>query len=290
VTIRSVRRGDADYPPLLAQIPDPPSRVWVRGDAPLDVLSRTAVAIVGARACSGYGRSVARLFATESAAAGAVVVSGMARGIDGEAHRGALAAAGTTVAVLGCGVDRDYPAAHAELARSIVESGGLVVSEYEPGVEPAPWRFLAALGDEPGIVAVAGFHPDGIGDDPSTCADSHWRPSPSTRRLRRASRRTTRSYDDAALPLGDYTVAFEEFSAGGDFAPLFRGPPEHRCQSSHWGIVLKGRLTVTYADGQDVVEAGEAYSCRPATPRPPTRARRRSSSPPPPSRSRRWRL
>jgi mannose-6-phosphate isomerase-like protein (cupin superfamily) len=168
-------------------------------------------------------------------------------------------AGGTTVAVLGCGVDRDYPAAHAELAQSIVESGGLVVSEYEPGVEPAPWRFLAALGDEPGIVAVAGFHPDGIGDDPSTCADSHWRPSPSTRRLRRASRRTPRSYDDAALPLGDYTVAFEEFSAGGDFAPLFRGPPEHRCQSSHWGIVLKGRLTVTYADGQDVVEAGEAY-------------------------------
>jgi len=117
--------------------------VWVRGEAPLDVLTRPAVAIVGARACSGYGRSVARLLATEAAAAGAVVVSGMARGIDGEAHRGALAAGGTTVAVLGCGVDRDYPAAHAELARSIAEGGGLVISEYEPGVEPAPWRFPA---------------------------------------------------------------------------------------------------------------------------------------------------
>jgi DNA processing protein len=70
------------------------------------------------------------------------VISGMARGIDGEAHRGALAAGGITVAVLGCGVDRDYPAGHAELARAIAEAG-LLVSEYEPGVEPAPWRFPA---------------------------------------------------------------------------------------------------------------------------------------------------
>ena len=66
----------------------------------------------------------------------------MARGIDGEAHRGALDAGGVTVAVLGCGIDRDYPAAHRDLARRIVESG-LIVSEYEPGVEPAPWRFPA---------------------------------------------------------------------------------------------------------------------------------------------------
>jgi DNA processing protein len=66
----------------------------------------------------------------------------MARGIDGEAHRGALEAGGITVAVLGCGIDRDYPAAHAELARRICEQG-LIVSEYEPGIEPAPWRFPA---------------------------------------------------------------------------------------------------------------------------------------------------
>ena len=143
MTIRCIRRSDRGFPALLAEIPDPPARLWVRGDAPLDVLARPAVAIVGARACSGYGRAVARLLATESAAAGAVVVSGMARGIDGEAHRGALAAGGTTVAVLGCGVDRDYPAAHAELARAIVAADGLIVSEYEPGVEPAPWRFPA---------------------------------------------------------------------------------------------------------------------------------------------------
>ncbi len=78
----------------------------------------------------------------ELAAAGLVVVSGMARGIDADAHRGALDAGGTTVAVLGCGIDRDYPARHAELARRIAQDG-LIVSEYPPGVEPAPWRFPA---------------------------------------------------------------------------------------------------------------------------------------------------
>jgi DNA processing protein len=71
-----------------------------------------------------------------------VVVSGLARGIDGEAHRGVLDAGGLTVAVLGCGIDRDYPASNAQLSRRI-EERGLVVSEYEAGVEPAPWRFPA---------------------------------------------------------------------------------------------------------------------------------------------------
>jgi hypothetical protein len=78
----------------------------------------------------------------ELASAGIVVVSGLARSIDGEAHRGALEASGLTVAVLGCGIDRDYPASNAVLSRRIEEKG-LVLSEYEPGVEPAPWRFPA---------------------------------------------------------------------------------------------------------------------------------------------------
>jgi DNA processing protein len=78
----------------------------------------------------------------ELAAAGVIVVSGLARGIDGEAHRGALESGGTTVAVLGCGIDRDYPRRHSELARRI-EAGGAIVSEYPPGTEPAPWRFPA---------------------------------------------------------------------------------------------------------------------------------------------------
>jgi DNA processing protein len=143
VTVSCIRRSDRAYPPLLARIPDPPTSLWLRGDADPAILADPAVALVGARACSGYGRAVARMLASGVAESGAVVVSGLARGIDGEAHRGALAVGGRTVAVLGCGVDRDYPAAHAELGRAIVDGGGLVVSEYEPGVEPAPWRFPA---------------------------------------------------------------------------------------------------------------------------------------------------
>ena len=142
-----------ELPPLLAAIHDPPPGLFVRGAAPLDVLERPAVAVVGARACSGYGASVARMLGRELAAAGLVVVSGLARGVDAEAHRGALDAGGLTVAVLGCGIDRDYPAAHAPLAARIAECG-LLVSEYAPGVEPAPWRFPARNRIIAGLCAV----------------------------------------------------------------------------------------------------------------------------------------
>jgi len=138
--VRKLRRRE--LPELLRQIHDPPPTLFLRGGADVEVLWRPAVAIVGARACSTYGAQVARMLGRELAASGLVVVRGLARGVDGEAHRGALDAGGVTVAVLGCGIDRDYPAAHTELARRICERG-LVVSEYEPGVEPAPWRFPA---------------------------------------------------------------------------------------------------------------------------------------------------
>jgi DNA processing protein len=141
--VRELRRlGRRDLPELLRQIPDPPRALFLRGAADPEVLSRPAVAIVGARACSPYGAQVARMLGRDLAAAGLIVISGLARGVDGEAHRGALDAGGVTVAVLGCGIDRDYPAVHVDLARRICEHG-LVVSEYEPGVEPAPWRFPA---------------------------------------------------------------------------------------------------------------------------------------------------
>jgi DNA processing protein len=139
---RFLGRNSPEFPPFLHAIHDPPPGLFLRGEAEPELLARPAVAVVGARACSGYGASVARSLARELAAAGLVVVSGLARGIDAEAHRGALEAGGTTVAVLGCGIDRDYPAAHAELARRVAATG-LIVSEYAPGVEPAPWRFPA---------------------------------------------------------------------------------------------------------------------------------------------------
>ena len=139
---RFVPRSSPDFPGLLSAVHDPPVGLFVRGEADLELLSRPSVAIVGARACSGYGAAAARVVAADIARAGLVVVSGLARGVDAEAHRGALEAGASTVAVLGCGIDRDYPAAHAELARRIAATG-LIVSEYAPGVEPAPWRFPA---------------------------------------------------------------------------------------------------------------------------------------------------
>jgi DNA processing protein len=140
--LRFLGRSEPSFPPLLRAIHDPPPGLFLRGAAEVELLARPALAIVGARACSAYGRQVARNLGRDLAAAGLVVVSGMARGVDAEAHRGALEAGGVTVAVLGCGVDRDYPAAHRALALEIAERG-LVVAEYAPGVEPAPWRFPA---------------------------------------------------------------------------------------------------------------------------------------------------
>jgi DNA processing protein len=138
--LTTIRRRSRRFPSLLAQLHDPPRQLYVRGDAA--ALDGPAVAVVGARSCSAYGAQVARELARELARAGVVVVSGLARGIDGEAHRGALEADGRTVAVLGCGIDRDYPRSHASLAGKIRERGA-VVSEYPPGIEPAPWRFPA---------------------------------------------------------------------------------------------------------------------------------------------------
>jgi DNA processing protein len=140
--IAFVGRREPEYPALLRELHDPPPGLFLRGSGGTALLVSRAVAVVGARACSSYGSLVARLLGRELAAAGVLVISGLARGVDGEAHRGALEAGGLTLAVLGCGVDRDYPAAHSQLAGRIRERG-LTVSEYAPGVEPAPWRFPA---------------------------------------------------------------------------------------------------------------------------------------------------
>jgi DNA processing protein len=141
--LRWLARSDPAFPSQLRQIHDPPPGLFLRGDAEPELLARPSVAVVGARSCTDYGAHVARRLACELAGAGVVVVSGLARGIDGWAHRGALDASGNTVAVLGCGIDRDYPRVHAALAAQIAATGGLIVSEYPPGVTPAPWRFPA---------------------------------------------------------------------------------------------------------------------------------------------------
>ncbi len=126
--------SDAAYPAALAAISDPPPVLWARGN--LAALTRPAVAIVGSRSGSPYGLSVAERLAADLASRGLVVVSGLARGVDSAAHRGALAAAnGSTLAVLGSGVDVVYPAEHGDLARRI-EADGAVLSELVPGTPP----------------------------------------------------------------------------------------------------------------------------------------------------------
>jgi DNA processing protein len=137
---RLVVPGSSEYPPQLEDLADPPPMLFVRGRR-LDTFS-ARVAIVGARNCSPTGRDVARSIGSGLAAAGVTVVSGGARGIDTSSHEGALAAGGTTIAVLGCGIERAYPVSNKKLLERIVEAGA-VVSEYPPGVAPDAFRFPA---------------------------------------------------------------------------------------------------------------------------------------------------
>jgi len=136
--IRVLMPKDAGYPERLREIFDPPYLLFVVGGEP----PREApfVAVVGSRRASDYGRWAAEGLGMELARRGVVVVSGAAYGVDGHAHQGCLKKGGFTVAVLGCGVDRVYPAGHAGLLARIAGSGCLL-SEYPPGTEPLPWRF-----------------------------------------------------------------------------------------------------------------------------------------------------
>jgi DNA processing protein len=132
---------DPRYQSPRSTAPVPPLGLWVRGSARLDELADRSVAVVGARASTAYGEHVAGELGHQLGQRGWTVVSGGAFGIDAAAHRGALAADAPTVAVLACGVDRPYPAAHGALFHLIAESG-LLVSEWPPGAAPHKHRFL----------------------------------------------------------------------------------------------------------------------------------------------------
>lgn len=136
--IQILTRDHPDFPQLLAEIPDPPTLLFVMGEMlPCDELS---VAIVGTRHATHYGKKQAERFAYELAKAGFTIVSGLARGIDAAAHRGALKAGGRTIAFLGGGVSRIYPPEHEELAKEVAEQGA-VVSEAAPLVSPIAGAF-----------------------------------------------------------------------------------------------------------------------------------------------------
>jgi DNA processing protein len=127
------------YPKRLREIYDPPAVLWIRGDVGL--LSRAGIAVVGTRHPSPYGTGMAEMLSRDLAVRGLTILSGMARGVDTAAHKGALEARGKTVAVWGTGIDVIYPKENKKLAEQILESGGTIVSEYPLGTFPAPQNF-----------------------------------------------------------------------------------------------------------------------------------------------------
>jgi len=148
---------DGVYPSLLRETYDPPVTLYVKG-AWSECLERPCVAIVGSRRCSTYGQNAALMLSRELAQRGVTIISGLARGIDAAAHRGALEAGGRTVAVMGTGLDRFYPRDHSKLALEILEKGGALVTQFPLGTPPVsenfPYRNRVISGLSLGVVVV----------------------------------------------------------------------------------------------------------------------------------------
>jgi len=154
--VRVVTCEDSDYPKLLRETYDPPLALYVKGT--LSERDAFSIGVVGSRRTSLYGQEMARRLAYQLARLGVTVVSGLARGIDTQAHKGALQAKGRTVAVIGCGIDVVYPAENKKLAEEIVEEGGALVTEFPFGVQPDrqtfPMRNRIISGWSLGVVVV----------------------------------------------------------------------------------------------------------------------------------------
>ena len=138
INIERITSGMVQYPDILREIKNYPKELYCAGD--ISLLKKRCVSVVGSRSTTVYGRNTAVKFAGDIARAGFAVVSGMARGIDTCSHRGALNAGGSTIAVLGCGLNHCYPKENAELMKEIEETG-LVISEYPPDAEPQRYFF-----------------------------------------------------------------------------------------------------------------------------------------------------
>ncbi len=139
--INSISPDKHNFTQITASIVEPPKRLYFIGKLPEK--PAPAVAIVGTRKPTAYGKEVAHQLAFELAQQGVLIISGLALGIDSIAHKGALEAGKPTIAVLANGVDKPYPASHTQLAKQIIDSGGALISEYKPGTPPLPHQFLA---------------------------------------------------------------------------------------------------------------------------------------------------
>ena len=226
--VTTVHRWSDAYPPSLARIDNPPGVLFMKGDPTL--LDRDVVTVVGSRHSTEYGRRVAREVADAAAKHGAVVASGLALGIDGEAHRAALDAGGKTIAVLGSGLARPHPRTHLRLFRWIAEHG-LVMSEFLPHEAPLKHHFpqrnrtLAAIAKVVVVVEAAersgalntATHATELGKDVLAVPGSIYAP------MSRGTNELLRT----ALPLLSPATVLEHLSFGGDELSLFPlAPPD----------------------------------------------------------------
>ncbi len=142
MSITTLKLVNKDIPEPLRHIPTPPKQLWVLGNL-TPLLDKPKVAVIGSRKASPYGTHTTEKLAGELAGKGIVIISGLALGIDGIAHRAALGSGGHTIAVLPCGLERVYPSSHRELAKRILDGGGALISEYPEGTEPRRENFIA---------------------------------------------------------------------------------------------------------------------------------------------------
>ncbi len=138
--IKEIKYNDDRYPKLLRNIKEPPEKLYVLGST--EILNKPGIAIIGSRKCTEAGKKIARNFASKLSSVGICINSGMAIGIDTQAHLGALSQTGNTVAVLGCGLNNIYPKENEELFYKIINNGGAIISEYEKNVQPESKRFI----------------------------------------------------------------------------------------------------------------------------------------------------
>ena len=132
---------DKEYPKKLKQIEDCPMYLYTKGN--IELLNKKSIAIVGSRNCTSYGKEVAQIMAKQLASNNIIVVSGLAKGIDTFSHLGAISYYSSTIAVLGCGIDRIYPNENRRLAQNILQKSGLIISEYVMGTKPERLNFPA---------------------------------------------------------------------------------------------------------------------------------------------------
>ena len=148
---------DGSYPTLLREIADPPITLYVRGNWQ-ECFEQPTVAVIGSRMCSTYGENASEMLARDLASRGICIISGLARGIDAAAHRGALRGQGKTIAVLGTGIDGVYPKENARLVKEVLDSGGAVVSQFPLGTPPLkdnfPYRNRIISGLSLGVLIV----------------------------------------------------------------------------------------------------------------------------------------